>query len=81
MPDMRLLEEKNGVTFADCLAACLFTPEFRHEWERLTGNTLVAASPLDRMIDEATGYDMTVMAEFADFVYWYVFCTMEAGEA
>lgn len=77
MPDTRLLEERGGVTFAACLAACLFTPEFRCEWERLTGNTLVAASPLDRMIDEATGYDRTMMAAFADFVYRFVFSPMD----
>lgn len=78
MPESRLLEEKNGVTFADCLIVCLFMPEFVQQWERLTGMRLLPASPLDRMIDKATGYDLTVMAEFADFVYRCVFSTIES---
>lgn len=69
----RLLEERNGVTFLDCLDTCIHEHEFIAQWERLSGKKLLPASPLDRMIDEATGYNMVVMSEFADFVYEFVF--------
>lgn len=72
---MRLLEQRNGVSFIECLNECLHS-DLVKEWERLFGKKLVAANPLDRMIDEATGYDMAIMIEFADFVYQYVFLTM-----
>lgn len=69
----RLLEERNGVTFLDCLDTCIHEREFIAQWERLSGKKLLPTSPLDRMIDEATGYNMVVMGEFADFVYEFVF--------
>jgi len=51
---------------------CLQQRDLVTEWQRLSGKKLVASSPLDRMIDEATGYDMAIMQEFADFVYEFV---------
>lgn len=72
--ESRLLEQRNGVSFLECLEASMRS-EMVGEWQRLTGKTLIATSPLDRMIDEATGYDQAVMGEFADFVYEYVFKT------
>lgn len=73
MSDIRLLEQRHGITFLECLQTCLHTREFVKEWERLWGKQLVSKTPLDRMIDSATGYDMAVMGEFADFVYECVF--------
>ena len=69
--DTRLLEVKNGVTFLQCLEASLHS-DLLKEWERLTGNKLIASNPLDRMIDDATGYSLHTMAAFADFVYQFV---------
>ena len=71
--DIRLLEQRHGITFLECLEACLYTSEFVKEWERLWKKKLIPSTPLDRMIDSATGYDMAVMGEFADFVYECVF--------
>ena len=76
----RLLEQRGGVTFVDCLEACTHTSELVTEWQRLSGKRLIAASPLDRMIDQATGYDLSVMGEFANFVYDYVFKTLPEAE-
>lgn len=76
--DTRLLEQRNGVSFLECLEMCIHTPLVA-EWERLSGKKIVPASPLDRMIDEATGYNMVVMKEFVDFVYTYVFGTFGAS--
>lgn len=70
--DTRLLEVRNGITFLQCLEQCIHT-DLVTQWERLSGKKLVARNPLDRAIDEATGYDMAVMQEFADFCYNFVF--------
>lgn len=69
------LAQRRGIFFIDCLNRCLHEPELVAQWERLSGRQLIAHSPLERMIDEATGYQMDAMREFADFVYEYVFCT------
>jgi hypothetical protein len=74
--DSRLLEQRDGIPFIECLNMCLYNQEFVAQWERLSGKKLLAKSPIDRMIDEATGYDMAVMREFADFVYDVVFLTI-----
>lgn len=71
----RLLEVRNGVTFLDCLIEATQTPIVT-EWERLSGKKLVSLSPLDRMIDDATGYGNAVLGEYVDFVYEFVFLTM-----
>jgi hypothetical protein len=73
MVDSRLLEVRNGVSFLECLETCTHNSEFVAQWERLNGKKLVATSPIDRMIDEATGHDVAMIGEFADFVYDYVF--------
>ena len=73
--DTRPLEHHNGITFLQCLEMCLQQRELVSEWQRLSGKKLIASSPLDRAIDEATGYDVAVMGEFVDFVYDFVWQT------
>lgn len=73
--DTRLLEVRNGVSFLECLELCIQQADLIAQWERLSHKKLVASNPLDRMIDEATGYDQAVMGEFVDFVYNYVWMT------
>ena len=75
MIEQRLLELRNGVSFVECLEAAV-NSELVTEWQRLSGKQLIANSAIGRMIDEATGYDLAVMSEFADFVYTYVFSTL-----
>jgi hypothetical protein len=69
----RFIEVRGGMTFIEVLWICLNAREFVVEWERVSGMSLFPKSPLDKMIDEATGYDKVVMSAFADFVYDYVF--------
>lgn len=71
----RLLEIRQGVTFLDCLIVAT-NSDFPKEWERLTGKKLVALSPIDRMIDEATGYNKVLIQEYVDAVYNTVFLTL-----
>lgn len=73
--DTRLLEVRNGISFIECLEMCIQQRDLVTEWERLSEKKLVAANPLDRMIDEATGYDQAVMGEFVDWIYNYVWVT------
>jgi len=73
LPHLRLFEERNGITFLECLTVAIHTEHLVQEWERLSGKKLIASNPLDRMIDEATGYGDEVMREFANFVYECVF--------
>ena len=70
----RLLEVRNGVTFLDCLIATTES-DFVKEWERLNKKKLVATSPIEKMIDTATGYDKVVLQEYIDAVYNTVFLT------
>lgn len=70
--DTRLFEIRNGLSFLECLEAAIQT-DIVKEWERLSGKKLIASSPIERMIDEATGYDKEVLKEFIDFIYNFVF--------
>lgn len=76
--DARLLEQRNGITFLECLELCIQQADLIAQWERLSGKKLVATSPLDRMIDASTGYDVAVMGEFVDFIYDFVWVTFTA---
>lgn len=71
MPNM--LAVRQGIPFIECLNRCLHTPELVQQWERLSGKKLVSASPIERAIDEATGYDIELIKEFAEFVYEFIF--------
>jgi hypothetical protein len=70
------------VTFADCLRQCVSTPEFVAQFDRLTGNHLtemVARSPLDEMIDKATGRDRAAWLGFIIFVDEMVWSRLDKG--
>ena len=67
-------------SFQAILTYCLDTPEMVKEWNRLTGNNLSVKldkrSPIERMVDEATGYQkhldaeqVKYLREFAQFVW------------
>lgn len=66
------------ISFETTLRACLNTPEFLNEWNRLTGCSLGVdnRNPFDRAIDEATGFQKELDKEqkcymhlFARFVW------------
>lgn len=67
------------MTFEDCLAECVSTPELIKEWNRLTGNHLFDdRAPLTTMIDSACKYDPDAepLKEFAKFCFEYVWMPM-----
>lgn len=60
------------MTFAECVLECGKNAELVEQFDRLTGSSLSklgARAPLDRMVDEATGYDKAQATKFAAFVY------------
>lgn len=67
-----------GISFADCVAACLNTPEFVTNWQRLRGVRL-PASALERLIDNGTGYSDHVARMFLDDVLDLVYLRLPEG--
>ena len=75
------------MTFEDCVIECCMRPEFIKQYDRLQGSNLARIlipqpdkrSPIERMIDKATGYDKVLtnideqahkeMAEFIGFIF------------
>jgi hypothetical protein len=69
------------MTFEDCVKECFMTPDFVKQFNRLTGCKLLEdnRTPIDRMIDSATGYDKEIDAQqreyfrrFLSFVFEFV---------
>jgi hypothetical protein len=57
------------MTLHECILYCLQQPALVAEFDRLSGTHLSQPrSPLDAMIDEATGRDAEALARFAAFV-------------
>lgn len=69
---------ENKMTFADCLKECISTPGFVENFNRLTGRQLGEAlkrTPIERMIDECSGYDKTVAEKQEDDIRAFLeFC-------
>jgi hypothetical protein len=67
------------VSYAECLSVASRTPALVAEFDRLAGTHLSALgrrSPLDAMIDEATGRDREALARWMAFVYECVWCRL-----
>lgn len=66
------------MTFYDCLMDCAKNQEFVDQFNRLTGCKVGVASirsPLDAMIDQATGYQETLDKQMDDDLRAFVkFC-------
>lgn len=64
------------VTFLGCVREAARQPGLVREFDRLAGTHLskiAERSPLDAMIDEATGRDREAILKFLDFVYECVY--------
>lgn len=71
-----MTEEKKVMSFEDCVKMVWETPELIEQYNRLTGSKIQAKrSPLEMMIDDASGYEKAEMFKFFDFVYKYVWLT------
>lgn len=71
----RLLDYRPDLdlTFEDCLLETANAPEMLREFCRLNGfaNPLTN-SGINKLIDQATGYDKMVIDKFVDFVWEFV---------
>lgn len=70
----------DGPTFLDCVMLCARTPEFVENWQRLRGMSL-GKTPIDRMIDEATGYDREICEQFLNDVWECVWARFPGADA
>lgn len=69
------------ITFDAVVQQCAATPEFVAEFDRLTGSRLSSIgrrSPLDAMIDGATGWEDEQLRRFCVFVAETVWATLPA---
>ena len=65
------------MTFEECLAGCVSHKAFVDEWCKLRGVRLLGLSPIEQMIDKATGHDGGIAKMFIDDVYDIVWCRMK----
>lgn len=68
------LEEKK-VGFEDCIYLCAGEEDFVKQYDRLMGShfgKLLKTSPLEKMIDEASGFKTEECYKFFTFCYQYV---------
>ena len=67
-----------GLSFWDCVKACIAQPGLIAEFERLSGHRLPAASsirraPIEHMIDDACGVHDAACWAFLEFVWECVY--------
>lgn len=69
-----LAERSDGLTFMQCLAVSAGCIELVHQFDRLYGSTITTRkSPIEKMVDDATGKTKDDMAQFCRFVWNCVF--------
>ena len=67
------MKSPDALTFHDVLMECAGTPELVREFNRLTGHSLMEGSPIERMVDEATGREEQALCDFTAFVFECVY--------
>ena len=67
-----MTDNMNIPTLEETIKMCLENQDFIKEYERLLGQKLVAGSPIEKMIDEATGYDKKLTNDFFNFIRDYI---------
>lgn len=55
------------MTIQDALMECMCNKELVKQYERIYGVRLRANSPIEQMVDDATGYKDAKQKEFLDF--------------
>lgn len=69
------------MTFQECVLQCAANKELVAEFDRLSGTSLgESRSPLDRLIDEATGREEDEIKEFVKFVFLCIWLPLISGE-
>lgn len=61
------------ISFRDCVFATVAEPEFLKEYDRLRGTSFAGtASPIERMVDEATGRFKEDCSHLIGFIFTHV---------
>lgn len=64
--------------FLACLGEAINTPELIQQHDRLYGSTLMSrSSPMERMVDKATGKAESDMRAFVEFVHRCIYLTLD----
>lgn len=64
--------------FLACLGEAINTPELVRQHDRLYGSTLMSrVTPIERMVDKATGKADDDMKAFVEFVHRYIYLTLD----
>ncbi|WP_322997158.1 hypothetical protein [Castellaniella sp.] len=64
--------------FIACLNEAINTPELIRQHDRLYGSTLMSrATPIERMVDKATGKTVDDMRAFVEFVHRCIYLTLD----
>lgn len=64
--------------FLACLGEAINTPELVRQHDRLYGSTLMSrATPIERMVDKATGKAADDMRAFVGFVHRCIYLTLD----
>lgn len=67
-------QEVEWISFETCVMECIKNKEFMEQYRRLTWSRIwLNTSPINTMIDEATGYDKKQYKELFDFVMEFIF--------
>lgn len=73
------------MTFIECVHTCATNPDFVNNYDRLTGNNFksitASKSSIDRLIDEATGFEKDQVLKFSDFVLAFVWLPVYEQES
>ncbi len=78
-PEHYLAIRSDGLTFMQCAEQCIQTLELVREIDRLYGTDLLSRrSPIEQMIDKATGKVDSDMQTFLRFVWNCVFIRLPA---
>lgn len=68
------------VTLQECVDACIKDDSFVKEYIRLTGNNILSLvehkHPINKMIDDSSGYTKDQLEKFVEFVYLSVYSTL-----
>ena len=69
------------MNFIEVLGVCVRNKELVREFDRLNGaNLSMMGSPIDLMVDEATGKQKDDLRKFVDFVYEFIWLRVELEE-
>lgn len=56
------------ITFIDCVNQCIENKQFMDEYRRMSWSKIGKTTPVEKLIDQATGNDRKEVQEFLEFI-------------